>query len=147
MKKYHDLIFVLLQMTRLKLDLMVSSSTHHSPGSIFGRCPTSPLGTPPSTPPIPKGTPPRTPPTNDSPSTQARGLTEGEESEDGLTLEELEEQQRLLWQPLRRQIPQPTVILKLELLRPPSQVPLVSSLHLNLTRRRRRKDGGLESCI
>ncbi|XP_058631171.1 zinc finger CCHC domain-containing protein 8 isoform X1 [Onychostoma macrolepis] len=68
------------------------------PGSSsLGVAPPLPLGTPPSTPPIPKGTPPPTPPTNYSPSTQARGLTEGEESEDGLTLEELEEQQRLLW--------------------------------------------------
>uniref|UniRef100_A0A8C1ZHB3 Zinc finger, CCHC domain containing 8 n=1 Tax=Cyprinus carpio TaxID=7962 RepID=A0A8C1ZHB3_CYPCA len=68
------------------------------PGSSSsGVAPPLPLGTPPSTPPIPKGTPPPTPPTNYSPSTQARGLTEGEESEDGLTLEELEEQQRLLW--------------------------------------------------
>lgn len=68
----------------------------------MGVAPPLPLGTPPSTPPIPKGTPPPTPPTNDSPSTQARGLTEGEESEDGLTLEELEEQQRLLWAALEK---------------------------------------------
>ncbi|XP_043094552.1 zinc finger CCHC domain-containing protein 8 isoform X2 [Puntigrus tetrazona] len=67
-----------------------------------GIAPPLPLGTPPSTPPIPKGTPPPTPPTNYSPSTQARGLTEGEESEDGLTLEELEEQQRLLWAALEK---------------------------------------------
>lgn len=64
--------------------------------------PPLPLGTPPSTPPIPKGTPPPTPPTNYSPSTQARRLTEREESEDGLTLEELEEQQRLLWAALEK---------------------------------------------
>ncbi|XP_056314752.1 zinc finger CCHC domain-containing protein 8 isoform X2 [Danio aesculapii] len=61
-----------------------------------------PLGTPPSTPPIPKGTPPATPPTNENPSTHARAQTEGEESEDGLTLEELEEQQRLLWAALEK---------------------------------------------
>ncbi|XP_059405748.1 zinc finger CCHC domain-containing protein 8-like [Carassius carassius] len=70
--------------------------------SSLGIAPPLPLGTPPSTPPIPKGTPPPTPPTNYSPSTQARGLTEGEESEDGLTLEELEEQQRLLWEALEK---------------------------------------------
>lgn len=64
--------------------------------------PPLPLGTPPSTPPVPKGTPPATPPTSDSPSTQVRGMTEGEESEDGLTLEELEEQQRLLWAALEK---------------------------------------------
>ncbi|XP_055056859.2 zinc finger CCHC domain-containing protein 8 [Misgurnus anguillicaudatus] len=60
-----------------------------------GILPPLPLGTPPSTPtppPLPKGTPP----TYNSPSSQARGVAEGEESEDGLTLEELEEQQRLL---------------------------------------------------
>ncbi|XP_016113328.1 zinc finger CCHC domain-containing protein 8 isoform X1 [Sinocyclocheilus grahami] len=68
------------------------------PGSASSSAaPPLPPGTPPSTPPIPKGTPPPTPPTNDSPANQARGLTEGEESEDGLSLEELEEQQRLLW--------------------------------------------------
>uniref|UniRef100_A0A673GHN6 Zinc finger CCHC domain-containing protein 8-like n=1 Tax=Sinocyclocheilus rhinocerous TaxID=307959 RepID=A0A673GHN6_9TELE len=73
------------------------------PGSSsLGVAPPLPLGTPPSTPPIPKGTPPPTPPTNYSPSTQARGLTEREESEDGLTLEELEEQQRLLWAALEK---------------------------------------------
>ncbi|RXN06993.1 zinc finger CCHC domain-containing 8-like protein [Labeo rohita] len=73
------------------------------PGSAsLSVAPPLPLGTPPSTPPIPKGTPPPTPPTNDSPSTHARGLTEGEESEDGLTLEELEEQQRLLWAALEK---------------------------------------------
>ncbi|XP_056103339.1 zinc finger CCHC domain-containing protein 8-like isoform X1 [Rhinichthys klamathensis goyatoka] len=64
--------------------------------------PPLPLGTPPTTPPVPKGTPPATPPTSDSPSTQGRGMTEGEESEDGLTLEELEEQQRLLWAALEK---------------------------------------------
>ncbi|XP_067293807.1 zinc finger CCHC domain-containing protein 8 isoform X2 [Pseudorasbora parva] len=64
--------------------------------------PPLPLGTPPSTPPVPKGTPPATPPTSYSPSTHVRGMTEGEESEDGLTLEELEEQQRLLWAALEK---------------------------------------------
>ncbi|XP_016423658.1 zinc finger CCHC domain-containing protein 8-like [Sinocyclocheilus rhinocerous] len=73
------------------------------PGSASSSAaPPLPPGTPPSTPPIPKGTPPPTPPTNDSPANQARGLTEGEESEDGLTLEELEEQQRLLWAALEK---------------------------------------------
>lgn len=64
--------------------------------------PPLPLGTPPTTPPVPKGTPPATPPTSYSPSTQVRGMTEGEESEDGLSLEELEEQQRLLWAALEK---------------------------------------------
>ncbi|XP_073696059.1 zinc finger CCHC domain-containing protein 8 isoform X2 [Garra rufa] len=73
------------------------------PGSASSSvAPPLPPGTPPSTPPIPKGTPPPTPPTNYSPSTHARGSTEGEESEDGLTLEELEEQQRLLWAALEK---------------------------------------------
>ncbi|KAL1274192.1 hypothetical protein QQF64_027006 [Cirrhinus molitorella] len=73
------------------------------PGSASSSvAPPLPLGTPPSTPPIPKGTPPPTPPTNYSPSTHTRGLTEGEESEDGLSLEELEEQQRLLWEALEK---------------------------------------------
>ncbi|XP_073806479.1 zinc finger CCHC domain-containing protein 8 isoform X1 [Danio rerio] len=70
--------------------------------SSIGTPPPLPLGTPPSTPPIPKGTPPATPPTNKNPSTHARAQTEGEESEDGLTLEELEEQQRLLWAALEK---------------------------------------------
>ncbi|XP_051748754.1 zinc finger CCHC domain-containing protein 8 [Ctenopharyngodon idella] len=64
--------------------------------------PPLPLGTPPTTPPVPKGTPPATPPTSYSPSTQVRGMMEGEESEDGLSLEELEEQQRLLWAALEK---------------------------------------------
>lgn len=62
--------------------------------------PPLPLGTPPvtPTPPLPKGTPPPTPPTNaGSPVLSGRSGAMGEESEDGLTLEELEEQQRLLW--------------------------------------------------
>ncbi|XP_066509986.1 zinc finger CCHC domain-containing protein 8-like [Hoplias malabaricus] len=61
--------------------------------------PPLPLGTPPTTPtrpPLPKGTPPPTPPTSSSPFVQGKPGA-GEESEDGLTLEELEEQQRLLW--------------------------------------------------
>uniref|UniRef100_A0A4W4HHF0 Zinc finger CCHC domain-containing protein 8 n=1 Tax=Electrophorus electricus TaxID=8005 RepID=A0A4W4HHF0_ELEEL len=53
-------------------------------------------------PPLPPGsplisTPPLTPPTNSSPIPQSKCGAGGEESEDGLTLEELEEQQRLLW--------------------------------------------------
>lgn len=63
--------------------------------------PPLPLGTPPSTPtppPLPKDTPPAC----NSPSIPARGVAEGEESEDGLTLEELEEQQRLLWAALEK---------------------------------------------
>ncbi|XP_051981053.1 zinc finger CCHC domain-containing protein 8-like [Xyrauchen texanus] len=66
--------------------------------------PSLPLGTPPTMttpPPLPKGTPPATPPTNYSPSSRVRGITGGEESEDGLTLEELEEQQRVLWLALK----------------------------------------------
>lgn len=63
--------------------------------------PPLPLGTPPITPtppPLPKGTPPPTPPTNaGSPVLSGRSGAGCEESEDGLTLEELEEQQRLLW--------------------------------------------------
>lgn len=63
--------------------------------------PPLPLGTPPVTPtppPLPKGTPPPTPPTNaGSPVLSGRSGGGCEESEDGLTLEELEEQQRLLW--------------------------------------------------
>ncbi|XP_053466272.1 zinc finger CCHC domain-containing protein 8 isoform X3 [Ictalurus furcatus] len=62
--------------------------------------PPLPLGTPPvtPTPPLPKGTPPPTPPTYaGSPVLSGRSGAVGEESEDGLTLEELEEQQRLLW--------------------------------------------------
>lgn len=73
------------------------------PGSASSSAaPPLPPGTPPSTPPIPKGTPPPTPPTHGSPSTHARGLPEGEESEDGLSLEELEQQQRLLWAALEK---------------------------------------------
>ncbi|XP_022522576.2 zinc finger CCHC domain-containing protein 8 [Astyanax mexicanus] len=69
------------------------------PGSpLISTPPPLPLGTPPATPtppPLPKGTPPPTPPTNSSPFVQSKGGPGGEE--DGLTLEELEEQQRLLW--------------------------------------------------
>ncbi|MCJ8746738.1 hypothetical protein PDJAM_G00145030 [Pangasius djambal] len=72
------------------------------PGSpLISTPPPLPLGTPPVTPtppPLPKGTPPPTPPTNaGSPVLSGRSGAGGEESEDGLTLEELEEQQRLLW--------------------------------------------------
>ncbi|XP_060739151.1 zinc finger CCHC domain-containing protein 8 [Tachysurus vachellii] len=72
------------------------------PGSpLISTPPPLPLGTPPVTPtppPLPKGTPPATPPTNaGSPVLSGRSGAGCEESEDGLTLEELEEQQRLLW--------------------------------------------------
>ncbi|XP_058231443.1 zinc finger CCHC domain-containing protein 8 [Hemibagrus wyckioides] len=72
------------------------------PGSpLISTPPPLPLGTPPVTPtppPLPKGTPPPTPPTNaGSPVLSGRNGAGCEESEDGLTLEELEEQQRLLW--------------------------------------------------
>ncbi|XP_057213841.1 zinc finger CCHC domain-containing protein 8 [Triplophysa rosa] len=63
--------------------------------------PPLPLGTPPSTP-TPPPLPKDTPPASNSPSIPARGVAEGEESEDGLTLEELEEQQRLLWEALEK---------------------------------------------
>ncbi|KAJ8380270.1 hypothetical protein SKAU_G00010480 [Synaphobranchus kaupii] len=69
------------------------------PGSpSFGSPPPLPRGTPPATPtppPLPKDTPPSTP-TNGSPALRGRGCEEVGE-EDGLTLEELEEQQRLIW--------------------------------------------------
>ncbi|KAL2092057.1 hypothetical protein ACEWY4_011855 [Coilia grayii] len=61
----------------------------------FSSPPPLPPGTPPVTPtppPLPKGTPPA----NGSPA------LDREESEDGLTLEELEEQQRLLWAALEK---------------------------------------------
>ncbi|XP_056139496.1 zinc finger CCHC domain-containing protein 8 isoform X1 [Lampris incognitus] len=75
-----------------------------APGSpSFCSPPPLPQGTPPATPtppPLPKGTPPPTP-TNGSPALQGHtwGMVEevGEGMEDGLTLEELEEQQRLIW--------------------------------------------------
>lgn len=61
----------------------------------FSSPPPLPPGTPPVTPtppPLPKGTPPA----NGSPALEREG------SEDGLTLEELEEQQRLLWAALEK---------------------------------------------
>ncbi|XP_017269094.3 zinc finger CCHC domain-containing protein 8 [Kryptolebias marmoratus] len=78
------------------------------PGSpCFSSPPPLPDGTPPSTPippPLPKGTPPPTP-TNGSPALQGRTWTVVDESaegaEDELTLEELEEQQRLIWAALQ----------------------------------------------
>uniref|UniRef100_A0A8C7CX02 Zinc finger CCHC domain-containing protein 8 n=1 Tax=Oncorhynchus kisutch TaxID=8019 RepID=A0A8C7CX02_ONCKI len=74
------------------------------PGSpSFGSPPPLPHGTPPATPtppPLPKGTPPPTP-TNGSRALRGRTLRGSEESaggeEEELTLEELEEQQRLIW--------------------------------------------------
>ncbi|XP_040012205.1 zinc finger CCHC domain-containing protein 8 isoform X2 [Xiphias gladius] len=74
------------------------------PGSpCFSSPPPLPQGTPPATPtppPLPKGTPPPTP-TNGSPALQGRNLIVVDETvegtEDDLTLEELEEQQRLIW--------------------------------------------------
>ncbi|XP_039477036.1 zinc finger CCHC domain-containing protein 8 isoform X1 [Oreochromis aureus] len=74
------------------------------PGSpCFSSPPPLPQGTPPSTPtppPLPKGTPPPTP-TNGSPAVRGRDWVvvdeTGEGTEDDLTLEELEEQQRLIW--------------------------------------------------
>ncbi|TSW89621.1 Zinc finger CCHC domain-containing protein 8 [Bagarius yarrelli] len=71
------------------------------PGSpLISTPPPLPPGTPPvtPTPPLPKGTPPPTPPTNTgSPVLSGKSGMGCDESEDGLTLEELEEQQRLLW--------------------------------------------------
>ncbi|XP_029018082.1 zinc finger CCHC domain-containing protein 8 [Betta splendens] len=74
------------------------------PGSpCFSSPPPLPRGTPPATPtppPLPKGTPPPTP-TNGSPGLQGRNWVVVDEAiegtEDDLTLEELEEQQRLIW--------------------------------------------------
>ncbi|KAK9522814.1 hypothetical protein VZT92_019257 [Zoarces viviparus] len=74
------------------------------PGSpCFSSPPPLPRGTPPATPtppPLPKGTPPPTP-TNGSPALQGQKyiIVDGivDETEDELTLEELEEQQRLIW--------------------------------------------------
>ncbi|XP_040899112.1 zinc finger CCHC domain-containing protein 8 [Toxotes jaculatrix] len=74
------------------------------PGSpCFSSPPPLPQGTPPATPtrpPLPKGTPPPTP-TNGSPALQGQSWIvvdqTVEEAEDDLTLEELEEQQRLIW--------------------------------------------------
>ncbi|XP_044052298.1 zinc finger CCHC domain-containing protein 8 isoform X2 [Siniperca chuatsi] len=74
------------------------------PGSpCFSSPPPLPQGTPPATPtppPLPKGTPPPTP-TNGSPALRGRNWVVVDETvegtEDELTLEELEEQQRLIW--------------------------------------------------
>ncbi|XP_034548657.1 zinc finger CCHC domain-containing protein 8 [Notolabrus celidotus] len=69
----------------------------------FSSPPPLPQGTPPATPtppPLPKGTPPPTP-TNGSPALRGRSWVAVDEATDGtedeLTLEELEEQQRLIW--------------------------------------------------
>lgn len=72
------------------------------PGSpCFSTPPPLPQGTPPATPtppPLPKGTPPPTP-NNGSPALRGRNLVVTDEvgTADELSLEELEEQQRLLW--------------------------------------------------
>lgn len=74
------------------------------PGSpCFSSPPPLPQGTPPATPtppPLPKGTPPPTP-TNGSPALRGCNWAVVDETvegrEDDLTLEELEEQQRLIW--------------------------------------------------
>ncbi|XP_037633645.1 zinc finger CCHC domain-containing protein 8 isoform X1 [Sebastes umbrosus] len=74
------------------------------PGSpCFSSPPPLPHGTPPATPtppPLPKGTPPPTP-TNGSPALRGRNWVVTDETvddtEDELSLEELEEQQRLIW--------------------------------------------------
>ncbi|XP_049433835.1 zinc finger CCHC domain-containing protein 8 [Epinephelus fuscoguttatus] len=73
------------------------------PGSpCFSSPPPLPHGTPPATPtppPLPKGTPPPTP-TNGSPALRGHNWVVADETartEDELTLEELEEQQRLIW--------------------------------------------------
>ncbi|XP_011477415.1 zinc finger CCHC domain-containing protein 8 isoform X2 [Oryzias latipes] len=74
------------------------------PGSpCFSTPPPLPQGTPPATPtppPLPKGTPPPTP-TNGSPALRGKKWTAREGTEEGmedeLTLEELEEQQRIIW--------------------------------------------------
>uniref|UniRef100_H3C108 Zinc finger CCHC domain-containing protein 8 n=1 Tax=Tetraodon nigroviridis TaxID=99883 RepID=H3C108_TETNG len=78
------------------------------PGSpCFSSPPPLPLGTPPATPtppPLPKGTPPLTP-SNGSLAVQGQNwrvvdeIVEG--TEDELTLEELEEQQRMIWAALK----------------------------------------------
>lgn len=76
------------------------------PGSpSFSSPPPLPEGTPPSTPippPLPRGAPT---PTNGSPALEGRTWTivdeNEEEAEDELTLEELEEQQRLIWAALQ----------------------------------------------
>uniref|UniRef100_A0A8C9VPZ1 Zinc finger CCHC domain-containing protein 8 n=1 Tax=Scleropages formosus TaxID=113540 RepID=A0A8C9VPZ1_SCLFO len=69
------------------------------PGSpALGTPPPLPQGTPPATPtppPLPQETPSVTP--NNSPAVRERNGAEEPDEEDGLTLEELEEQQRLIW--------------------------------------------------
>ncbi|XP_041643190.1 zinc finger CCHC domain-containing protein 8 [Cheilinus undulatus] len=78
------------------------------PGSpCFSSPPPLPHGTPPATPtppPLPKGTPPPTP-TNGSPALRGQSWTAADDAaegtEDELTLEELEEQQRLIWAALQ----------------------------------------------
>lgn len=78
------------------------------PGSpCFSSPPPLPHGTPPATPtppPLPKGTPPPTP-TNGSPALRGQNWVVVDETvegtEDDLTLEELEEQQRLIWAALQ----------------------------------------------
>ncbi|KAF7661606.1 hypothetical protein LDENG_00258070 [Lucifuga dentata] len=78
---------------------------HGSP--CFSSPPPLPQGTPPATPtppPLPKGTPPPTPP-NGSPALRGSNWIvvddTAEETEDELTLEELEEQQRQIWAALQ----------------------------------------------
>ncbi|KAK5871520.1 hypothetical protein PBY51_004399 [Eleginops maclovinus] len=78
--------------------------TPFPPGSpCYNSPPPLPQGTPPATPtppPLPKGTPPPTP-TNGSPALRGRNWVVVDETvpatEDELSLEELEEQQRLIW--------------------------------------------------
>ncbi|KPP77193.1 zinc finger CCHC domain-containing protein 8-like, partial [Scleropages formosus] len=95
------------------MDLDSGSETPHSsrssdnfqfqlplpPGSpALGTPPPLPQGTPPATPtppPLPQETPSVTP--NNSPAVRERNGAEEPDEEDGLTLEELEEQQRLIW--------------------------------------------------
>uniref|UniRef100_A0A3B3Z978 Zinc finger CCHC domain-containing protein 8 n=1 Tax=Periophthalmus magnuspinnatus TaxID=409849 RepID=A0A3B3Z978_9GOBI len=66
--------------------------------SVFFNQSTAPL-LPPPHPPLPKGTPPLTPPTNGSPALRGQGWVtlDQEGTTDELSLEELEEQQRLIW--------------------------------------------------
>ncbi|XP_077456067.1 zinc finger CCHC domain-containing protein 8 [Stigmatopora argus] len=72
--------------------------------SSFSSPPPLPKGTPPATPtppPLPKSTPPRTP-TNGNSSTNSLGWVVVDEAvEEELTLEELEEQKRLIWAALQ----------------------------------------------
>uniref|UniRef100_A0A8C5DYS1 Zinc finger CCHC domain-containing protein 8 n=1 Tax=Gouania willdenowi TaxID=441366 RepID=A0A8C5DYS1_GOUWI len=84
-------------------DMDIESGNWIPPGSsCFSSPPPLPWGTPPSTPtppPLPKGTPPVTP--NDgSPALRSKYVVvdeTSEETEDEMTLEELEEQQRQIW--------------------------------------------------